>query len=114
MKSILRLLTERFKDMLVVVFGAPGWGRFDQTIHAINALYQCKDQQILLLDEYCMTFLLQKVLYKQCSIQGENTILMSSSNSKNETKLACGILPVGEPALLSTKGLEWNISQFYI
>ncbi|KAI8340281.1 thiamine pyrophosphokinase 1-like protein [Chlamydoabsidia padenii] len=74
-------------------------GRFDQTIASINMLYYMKDQierKVILLSDENMTMLLDKGTHHiEClpDLEGPN----------------CGIMPIGAPATMTTKGLKWNL-----
>ncbi|KAL0093625.1 thiamine pyrophosphokinase [Phycomyces blakesleeanus] len=85
------------KDLDVVAMSAIG-GRFDQTIASINTLYFMKHEKnrhyVLVSDEN-LTILLDKGIHHlQCSEYDGPT---------------CGVMPIGSPATITTKGLEWNL-----
>ena len=105
--------------MTVVALGGFG-GRVDQSFHAvgspilrittqaansiqIHALHTAQQgpglpRQVFLISEQNITFLLQSganVLYMPRAFLGP----------------CCGIIPVGTPAIITTKGFEWNLTQ---
>ncbi|KAG2230062.1 hypothetical protein INT48_005390 [Thamnidium elegans] len=74
-------------------------GRFDQTIASINLLYMMKDQverRVILVSDENITILLDKGAHQihcQSELEGPT----------------CGIMPIGSPATLTTKGLKWDM-----
>ncbi|ORX49108.1 thiamin pyrophosphokinase 1-like protein [Hesseltinella vesiculosa] len=82
----------------IVAFPALG-GRFDHTIANINILYELKDQierRVILVSDQNLTILLDK---------GQHHIHCL----KNVEGPHCGIMPIGAPATMTTKGLKWNL-----
>ncbi|KAI8358411.1 thiamine pyrophosphokinase [Blakeslea trispora] len=75
-------------------------GRFDQTISNIHLLYTVKDhvgRRAILVSDENLTMLLDKGkhhIHCQLDIEGPT----------------CGIMPIGAPAILTTKGLRWNLT----
>lgn len=86
----------------VVALGSLG-GRVDQGLSQLHHLYMASEdaslhiRQILLLTPESITFLLHK---------GLNKIYTPHGRSLAEN---VGILPIGRPAVISTKGLEWDV-----
>ncbi|KAI9341297.1 thiamine pyrophosphokinase [Pilaira anomala] len=76
-------------------------GRFDQTIANINMLYLLKDQverKFILVSDENLTMLLDKGahhIHCQPKLEGPT----------------CGIMPIGSPATLTTKGLKWDMDE---
>ncbi|KAI8078839.1 thiamine pyrophosphokinase [Halteromyces radiatus] len=96
------LLKEKEKQLNQVfdIVATPALGgRFDQTIANINMLYFMKDQierKVILLSDENLTVLLDK---------GKHHI-----HCMNELEgPTCGIMPIGAPATMTTKGLKWNL-----
>lgn len=106
----------------MLAVGALG-GRVDQSFHSVHALYYDKLQQtelkprpegapapgemkkviqgsrqILLLSAMNLTMLMER---------GRNEILLP----KRWFGKTCGILPVGGPAVVTTRGLEWDLKE---
>ncbi|KAG2194566.1 hypothetical protein INT47_006525 [Mucor saturninus] len=75
-------------------------GRFDQTIANINILYMMKDQierRFILVSDENLTMLLDKgkhQIHCQSALEGPT----------------CGIMPIGSPATITTKGLKWDMA----
>ncbi|KAI9478827.1 MAG: thiamine pyrophosphokinase [Benjaminiella poitrasii] len=96
------LLNEKEKEQGqmydIVAMPALG-GRFDQTIASINLLYMLKDEvnrRVILVSDENLTMLLDKGTHQ----------IHCQPNLEGPT---CGIMPIGSPATLSTKGLRWNL-----
>ncbi|KAL1935024.1 hypothetical protein VTP01DRAFT_4164 [Rhizomucor pusillus] len=74
-------------------------GRFDQTMASINLLYSMKDQlerRVILVSDESVTVLLDKGSHHiHCQPDYEGP--------------TCGIIPIGSPTVLTTKGLRWNL-----
>ncbi|CAO3627106.1 unnamed protein product [Cunninghamella echinulata] len=77
-------------------------GRFDQTIASIHVLYMAQEwkekRRMILVSDENLTILLNKgISHIHClqDIEGPT----------------CGILPIGSPAILTTKGLKWNLEK---
>ncbi|CAO3674571.1 unnamed protein product [Umbelopsis ramanniana] len=85
----------------IVAFPALG-GRFDQTIASINQLYFLKDEidrQTLLVSDENLTILLDEGKHRiECNRQVEGP--------------TCGIMPLGGPIVLTTRGLRWNLTDY--
>ncbi|KAM3583213.1 thiamine pyrophosphokinase [Umbelopsis sp. WA50703] len=85
----------------IVAFPALG-GRFDQTIASINQLYFMKDEadrQLLLVSDENLTILLDKGKHRiKCNREIEGP--------------TCGVMPLGGPVRLTTRGLKWNLTDF--
>ncbi|KAH8551391.1 thiamine pyrophosphokinase [Umbelopsis sp. PMI_123] len=85
----------------IVAFPALG-GRFDQTIASINQLYFLKDdtnRQTLLVSDENLTILLDKGKHRiECNRQIEGP--------------TCGIMPLGGPIILTTHGLQWDLTDY--
>ncbi|CAO3597598.1 unnamed protein product [Absidia cylindrospora] len=96
------LLKEKEKEMDqmfdVVAMPALG-GRFDQTIASINMLYFMKDEverKVILISDENLTVLLDKGSHHiHCLRDLEGP--------------TCGVMPIGSPATITTKGLKWNL-----
>lgn len=71
-------------------------GRFDQTMCNINSLYMDLPFRVVLLGNESVSFLLKP---------GKNII---KRNIEFERKL-CGIIPIGHPSQITTKGLLYNL-----
>ncbi|RPB23367.1 thiamine pyrophosphokinase [Terfezia boudieri ATCC MYA-4762] len=85
----------------IFVYNALG-GRMDHAFHSIHQLHLAISQQrrkIFLLSEEGITFLL---------VKGENQI----SLPKEVFGPACGIIPVGGPSVITTKGLVWDVTDW--
>lgn len=85
----------------IVAFPALG-GRFDQTIASINQLYFMKDEtdrQLLLVSDENLTILLD---------EGKHII---ECNREVEGP-TCGVMPLGGPIRLTTRGLKWNLTDY--
>jgi thiamine pyrophosphokinase len=108
-----------YPKMTVVALGGFG-GRVDQSFHSvsspilrltcqvaysiqIHALHTAQQgpglpRKVFLISEQNITFLLQRganVLYMPRAFLGP----------------CCGIIPVGTPAIITTKGFEWNLTE---
>src|SRR5579862_3334226 len=89
----------------VVALGGLG-GRVDQGLSQIHHLYAASVDaslrvgRIILLTHKCITFLLQK---------GLNRIYTPPGRGLAEN---VGILPIGRPAIISTRGLEWDVQDW--
>ncbi|GAN02305.1 thiamin pyrophosphokinase 1-like isoform X1 [Mucor ambiguus] len=74
-------------------------GRFDQTIASINMLYMLKDEierRFILVSDENLTMLLDKGTHQiHCQLDLEGP--------------TCGVMPIGSPATLTTKGLKWDM-----
>ncbi|CAO3627075.1 unnamed protein product [Cunninghamella blakesleeana] len=75
-------------------------GRFDQTIASINLLYMAREwedqrRMVLVSDENLTILLNEGISHIHClqDIEGPT----------------CGIMPIGSPAVMTTKGLKWNL-----
>ena len=94
----------------MLVLGGLG-GRVDQGLSQIHHLYGVLNDESLLvgkmylLSEQSVSFVLQK---------GPNKIRCRSQEGKGEKIFTenVGILPVGAPASVSTKGLEWDVEDW--
>jgi thiamine pyrophosphokinase len=84
----------------ILAFGSLG-GRVDQEFHSIHFLYLAfeRKQTVILVSEESITFLLDK---------GTTTIRTPQSILGD----TCGIIPVGVEAVISTKGLRWDVSDW--
>lgn len=86
----------------IVVLGGLG-GRVDQGLSQLHHLYMASTDsllrigRIILLTSRSITFLLQKGLNKVHTPPGKGL----AGN--------VGILPIGRPAIISTRGLEWDV-----
>ncbi|KAI7901834.1 thiamine pyrophosphokinase [Cokeromyces recurvatus] len=94
------LLKEKEKESGQTVFATPALGgRFDQTIASINLLYMLKNEierRVILVSDENLTMLLDKGAHQiHCQLDLEGP--------------TCGIMPIGFPAIISTKGLKWNL-----
>jgi thiamine pyrophosphokinase len=85
-------------ETTVVALGAFG-GRFDQEMAALHLLYKhtAKFKRFLLLGEGNLCFLLAP---------GTTNCLYPDTRFEGPT---CGLLPVGGPCEVSTKGLKWDM-----
>ena len=97
-KSI-AMVTERMKhiedDYIICVVGGIG-GRLDQTFATFNSVYKNASKAIVLIAPRHVTILL---------LPGRNFIDVSFEKFNS----ACGIIPLAGPAVLSTKGLQYNM-----
>ncbi|KAF8446612.1 thiamine pyrophosphokinase, partial [Terfezia claveryi] len=88
----------------IFVYNALG-GRVDHAFHSIHQLHLAISQEgsqrkkMFLLSEEGITFLL---------VKGENQI----SSPKEFFGPACGIIPVGGPSVITTKGLVWDVTDW--
>ncbi|CEJ05460.1 hypothetical protein G6F70_001320 [Rhizopus microsporus] len=75
-------------------------GRFDQTMSSIHVLYLLKDQikrKVILVSDENMTVLLDKGTHHiHCRLDLEGP--------------TCGVMPIGAPAVISSKGLKWDMN----
>ncbi|KAI8062377.1 thiamine pyrophosphokinase [Gongronella butleri] len=102
MKCVLLLDDKEFSKthpkLDIVAMPALG-GRFDHTIANVNYLYVMKDQidrRVILVSDQNLTILLDKGTHHiHCLTDAEGP--------------HCGIMPIGMPATLTTKGLKWNL-----
>ncbi|KAF7721935.1 cAMP-dependent protein kinase subunit [Apophysomyces ossiformis] len=87
------------KTFDVIALPALG-GRFDQTIASINMLYMMKNEverRVILLSQENITILLDKGKHQiHCRPEFEGP--------------TCGIMPIGAPAKITTRGLRWNLT----
>ncbi|KAJ1964314.1 hypothetical protein IWQ62_002970 [Dispira parvispora] len=82
----------------IVAYGGLG-GRFDHTMASISTLYKyAKDRPIYLVNPGTLTFLLTP-----------NTHHIECQWYRKEIK--CGIIPISEPAIVTTEGLRWNLKE---
>ncbi|KAI5792312.1 thiamine pyrophosphokinase [Pyronema domesticum] len=91
---------DRTKKLAVVALGGFG-GRMDQSFHSIHALYTSQQgegipRQVYLFSSESIAFLLRP---------GRNLL----KTPRDHLGPSCGIIPVGGPAVVTTKGLEWNL-----
>ncbi|ODQ55286.1 Thiamin pyrophosphokinase [Saitoella complicata NRRL Y-17804] len=95
--KLIQKLPEKERPQSIVALPAFG-GRVDQSIHAIQTLYECAQQgiRLYLLSSENVTFLLEP---------GPNKIVLD----KQLLGPACGVMPVGEPVRCTTSGLRWNL-----
>jgi thiamine pyrophosphokinase len=90
------------QELDIVALGGLG-GRVDQGLSQLHHLYMASRDaslhigQIILLTPKSVTFLLQK---------GLNKIYTPPRKGLAEN---VGILPIGRPAVISTRGLEWDV-----
>jgi len=83
----------------IFVYNALG-GRLDHTLHSLNQLHRCKSRQVFLVSaEEGLTFLLAP---------GENWITLPHEAFGP----ACGIVPIGQPSVITTSGLVWDVSEW--
>uniref|UniRef100_T1JED9 Thiamin pyrophosphokinase thiamin-binding domain-containing protein n=1 Tax=Strigamia maritima TaxID=126957 RepID=T1JED9_STRMM len=102
-KSFNLVMTEMEKrkinlDFLVAITDTKG--RFDHILGNIQTLYHAKtitNIPVYLLSEKSITWLLTK---------GKHRILVS----EEMMKYTCGLLPIGEPCVVTTTGLKWNLT----
>lgn len=82
-------------------------GRFDQTIQSINQLLILKQQQQHLTDYFItqddIVFLVPK---------GLNFIQYESKEVFGRANPVCGLLPIGGPVKLTTRGLKWDVKDW--
>jgi thiamine pyrophosphokinase len=76
-------------------------GRVDHAVSNLSTLYQdcLKNVQTYIVSSESITFLLNS---------GENFIYIAKENESKCGKY-CGFFPLGEPSLVTTKGLKWEI-----
>ena len=91
----------------VVIFGGLG-GRVDQAFSQLHHLYSCASQgstlwngDLYLISSTSMTFVLD---------EGPNMIF-ASREPRFFTENA-GIIPLGRPCLISTRGFEWDVTNW--
>ncbi|KAF1799097.1 thiamine pyrophosphokinase [Mucor lusitanicus] len=96
------LLSEKEKErgQIFDIVATPALGgRFDQTIASINMLYMLKDEierRFILVSDENLTMLLDKGTHQiHCQLDLEGP--------------TCGVMPIGSPATLTTKGLKWDM-----
>jgi thiamine pyrophosphokinase len=77
-----------------VLAGALG-GRLDHTLGNLNALYAYPELPLVLIGEGNVVRLLQR---------GETQIQPAEAEGKH-----CGIIPLAGPAIVSSKGLKWDM-----
>ncbi len=101
--------TRKSKDRVdVVVFGGLG-GRVDQGFSIIHHLFKAvNDEELLtgdiyLLSEQSLSFVLEK---------GHNLIHDLAPGVNHVFQETVGIIPVAGPAVISTKGLEWDVKEW--
>ncbi|KAI8051918.1 thiamine Pyrophosphokinase 1 [Gilbertella persicaria] len=92
---------EKTQGQIYDIVATPAFGgRFDQTMHNVNLLYTLNDQserRTILVSDENLTMLLDKGTHHiHCQPTLEGPI--------------CGIMPIGYPATLTTKGLRWNLT----
>lgn len=109
----LRLVSTRADEIVrgstrrldIVALGGLG-GRVDQGLSQLHHLYvanmdaSLRIERVVLLTTKNITFLLQK---------GINKVYTPSGKGLAEN---VGILPIGRPAIISTKGLEWDVHEW--
>lgn len=91
---------EKAQNQIYDIVATPALGgRFDQTIASINLLYMMKDQierRFILVSDENLTMLLDKGTHQiHCQLNLEGP--------------TCGVMPIGSPATLTTKGLKWDM-----
>ncbi|KAI8887385.1 thiamine pyrophosphokinase 1-like protein [Backusella circina FSU 941] len=91
---------EKESDKIFDIVACPALGgRFDQTIACINVLYMMKhevERRFVLVSDNNLTMLLDEGKHQvHCQLDLEGPI--------------CGVLPIGSPATLTTKGLQYNM-----
>lgn len=92
----------------VVVFGGLG-GRVDQGFSIIHHLFKAvSDEELLtgdiyLLSEQSLSFVLEK---------GRNVIHGLAPGANHIFQETVGIIPIRGPAIISTKGLEWDVKDW--
>ncbi|KAL0138973.1 thiamine pyrophosphokinase [Mucor lusitanicus] len=98
------LLSEKEKErgQIFDIVATPALGgRFDQTIASINMLYMLKDEierRFILVSDENLTMLLDKGTHQiHCQLDLEGP--------------TCGVMPIGSPATLTTKGLKWDMGK---
>ncbi|KAL9593025.1 MAG: hypothetical protein Q9179_006154 [Wetmoreana sp. 5 TL-2023] len=98
---------EKMDPLHVVLFGGMG-GRFDQAFSLIHQLYTASHSEALLkgriylVNPQSICFLLAK---------GKNTIKTPLGPGGFAPNV--GIIPIGRPSIISTRGLEWNVTDWY-
>ncbi|KAL7271324.1 thiamine pyrophosphokinase [Rhizina undulata] len=93
-------ISVEYPKLIVVAWGGFG-GRVDQSFHSVHVLFVAAGEvgrlrQIYVVSDESITFLLQ---------DGVN-IIHTPQTAVGPT---CGIIPVAGPAIISTKGFEWNL-----
>ncbi|CAO3697151.1 unnamed protein product [Rhizopus stolonifer] len=101
MKCI-KLLKEKEKEnneLYDIVATSALGGRFDQTMSSIHVLYLLKDQvkrKAVLVSDESLTVLLDKGTHHiHCQLDLEGP--------------TCGVMPIGAPAVISSRGLKWDM-----
>lgn len=85
-------------NLNICIFGAFG-GRFDHEMAHINRcfVYESVFKSIFLLSHQTATVLLNT---------GEHLIILD----KNQANEKIGLIPIGEPSIITTKGLKWDVT----
>ncbi|EPB88389.1 thiamine pyrophosphokinase [Mucor circinelloides 1006PhL] len=102
------LLNEKEKErgQIFDIVATPALGgRFDQTIASINMLYMLKDdieRRFILVSDENLTVLLDKR-------NGGSSRQESLHQLIHTLGPTCGVMPIGSPATLTTKGLKWDM-----
>jgi thiamine pyrophosphokinase len=100
------IATSPHRKLDVVVLGSLG-GRVDHGLSQLHHLYMASQDtslrigEIILLTPESITFLLHKGYNKIYTPLGKGFLAEN-----------IGIVPVGRPAVISTKGLEWDVSNW--
>ncbi|KAG2174131.1 hypothetical protein INT43_004151 [Umbelopsis isabellina] len=98
-----------------------GCGRFDQTIASINQLYFMKDEtdrQLLLVSDENLTILLDEGKHIiECNREVEGMYLSLYGQIMPVILIClvgptCGVMPLGGPVRLTTRGLKWNLTDY--
>lgn len=94
---------KRHENVDIAAFCSFG-GRVDQSFHSIHVLYwqsvhNPTKGRLYLFGPESLTFLLKP---------GENKIHLPADRFGP----SCGILPIGQPATISTEGLEWDVREW--
>ncbi|KAI9498320.1 thiamine pyrophosphokinase [Zychaea mexicana] len=100
--KVIALLKEKEEELGkvfdIVALPALG-GRFDQTMQSINVLYSMMhevERRTILVSDESLTVLMDKGTHHiHCQPEYEGP--------------TCGLIPIGAPATLTTRGLEWNL-----
>lgn len=93
--------------MHAVIVGGIG-GRFDQAFSQLHHLYTASkelmlpDGQIFLVNPQSICFLLEKGLNRITTPLGPGLFAEN-----------IGIIPIGRPSVISTKGLEWDVTDWH-